>query len=97
MSEVERLIRYCKVDTQSDPDNENVTPSSEKQFDLAKMLKQELEELGLEDVTLDEHCYVYAWLPSNELCDKFNRIPVIPASNIFFKIVGSQQVGPKVP
>ena len=65
MSEVERLIRYCKVDTQSDPDNENVTPSSEKQFDLAKMLKQELEELGLEDVTLDEHCYVYAWLPSN--------------------------------
>ena len=65
MSEVERLIRYCKVDTQSDPDNENVTPSSEKQFNLAKMLKQELEELGLEDVTLDEHCYVYAWLPSN--------------------------------
>ena len=65
MSEVERLIRYCKVDTQSNPDNENVTPSSEKQFDLAKMLKQELEELGLEDVTLDEHCYVYAWLPSN--------------------------------
>ena len=53
MSEVERLIRYCKVDTQSDPDNENVTPSSEKQFNLAKMLKQELEELGLEDVTLD--------------------------------------------
>ena len=65
MSEVERLIRYCKVDTQSNPDNENVTPSSEKQFDLAKMLKQELEELGLENVTLDEHCYVYAWLPSN--------------------------------
>lgn len=65
MSAVERLIRYCKVDTQSDPTNESVTPSSEKEFDLAKILEKELKELDVKDVTLDEHCYVYGWLPSN--------------------------------
>ncbi len=65
MSAVERLIRYCKVDTQSDPENESVTPSSEKEFDLARILEKELKELDVQDVTLDEHCYVYGWLPSN--------------------------------
>lgn len=65
MSVVERLIRYCKVDTQSDPENESVTPSSEKEFDLARILEKELKELDVQDVTLDEHCYVYGWLPSN--------------------------------
>jgi tripeptide aminopeptidase len=65
MSAEERLIRYCKVDTQSDPNNEQETPSTKKQFDLAKILEQELKELGLENVELDEHCYVYGWLPGN--------------------------------
>lgn len=65
MSAEERLIRYCQVDTQSDPSHEDVTPSSQKQFDLAKILKEELEELGLKEVVLDEHCYVYGKLPSN--------------------------------
>lgn len=61
----ERFIRYCRIDTQSDPNNEAATPSTEKQFELAKVLKAELEDLGLENVQLDEHCYVYGWLPSN--------------------------------
>ena len=61
----ERFIRYCRIDTQSDPNNDAVTPSTEKQFELAKVLKAELDELGLENVQLDEHCYVYGWLPSN--------------------------------
>lgn len=65
MSSEERLIRYCMIDTQSDPANEDVTPSTQKQFDLAKVLKAELEELGLSNVELDEHCYVYGKLPSN--------------------------------
>ena len=65
MSAVERLIRYCKVDTQSNPENESVTPSSEKELDLARILEKELKELDVQDVTLDEHCYVYGWLPSN--------------------------------
>ena len=66
MSAEERLVRYCKVDTQSDPKNDEETPSTKKQFDLAKILVEELKELGLENVTLDEHCYVYAWVPAND-------------------------------
>ena len=65
MSAEERLIRYRRVDTQSDPKNDGETPSTRKQFDLAKILEQELKELGLENVELDEHCYVYGWLPAN--------------------------------
>ena len=59
MSAAERLIRYCKIA------NEKETPSSKKQFDLANLLVEELKELGLQDVSVDEHCYVYAKLPSN--------------------------------
>lgn len=65
MGAKERLIRYCKVDTQSDPNNADVTPSTQKQFNLATILADELKELGLENVEVDSHCYVYGWLPSN--------------------------------
>ncbi len=66
MSAAEKLIRYCRIDTQSDPKNSGTVPSTEKQFDLARLLEKELKELGLQDVKLDEeHCYVYAKLPSN--------------------------------
>ena len=65
MSITERLIRYCRIDTQSDPKNSGTVPSTQKQFDLARLLKTELEEMGMSDVRLEEHCYVYAKLPSN--------------------------------
>ena len=61
----ERLMRYCRIDTQSDENNLEVTPSTEKQFDLARMLEKEMKEMGLSDVYLDEHCYVYGLLKSN--------------------------------
>ncbi|MBO7702929.1 MAG: peptidase T [Solobacterium sp.] len=61
---VERLIRYCRIDTQSDPKS-GTHPSTAKQFDLANLLVKELLELGLRDASVDEHCYVYAHLPSN--------------------------------
>ena len=65
MSIEERLIRYCRIDTQSDPLNSGVVPSTEKQFDLARLLVKELQEMGVEDACVDEHCYVYAHLASN--------------------------------
>ena len=65
MSAEEKLIRYCMIDTQSDPENENETPSTKKQFDLAYLLEKELKEIGMCNVETDEHCYVYAKLPSN--------------------------------
>ena len=60
-----RFLRYVKIHTTSNDENIGKTPSTERQFDLAKILRDELLELGLENVELEEHCYVYATLPSN--------------------------------
>ena len=57
-------MNYVKFDTQSD-ENTNVTPSTEKQRVFAEYLKKELEELGLEDIYLDDNSYLYATLPAN--------------------------------
>ncbi|MDB8822080.1 peptidase T [Peptostreptococcus anaerobius] len=59
-----RFLNYISIDTQSDPYSETV-PSTMKQFDLAKMLVKEMEDMGLEDVTLDDKCYIMAKLPAN--------------------------------
>ncbi|GEQ86738.1 peptidase T [Patiriisocius marinistellae] len=61
---IKRFISYVTVDTESDPES-NTTPSSAKQWDLAKALVEELKEIGLEDVTIDENAYIMATLPSN--------------------------------
>jgi tripeptide aminopeptidase len=59
-----RFISYVTIDTESDPNNP-AFPSTEKQWNLAKLLEKELIEIGLEDVELDENCYIMATLPSN--------------------------------
>lgn len=59
-----RLIRYAEIDTQSDPENEQC-PSTEKQWNLAQLLAKELEALGLQQVSIDDHAYVMATLPAN--------------------------------
>ena len=56
---VERFIRYAKIDTQAD-ENTGTTPSTEKQKNLSRLLVKELKELGLEDAYMDEHGIVYA-------------------------------------
>ncbi|MER1998391.1 MAG: peptidase T [Lysinibacillus sp.] len=61
---IERLVRYAKIDTQSDF-NSSTTPSTQKQFDLLHVLKDELASVGLTDITLDENGYLFATLPSN--------------------------------
>lgn len=61
---LEKFLRYIKIDTQSD-ENSETTPSTAKQFDLANLLKKEMEELGLSDISLDERCYLMATLPAN--------------------------------
>lgn len=60
----DRFLRYVRIDTQSDPESET-TPSTEKQWELARLLVKELEEMGMEEVTIDENAYVMATLPSN--------------------------------
>lgn len=61
---VERLSRYAQIDTQSDADSETV-PSTSKQWDLLKVLAEELKEIGLTDVDLDDKGYLFATLPKN--------------------------------
>lgn len=62
---LERFLKYISIDTQSDPESKT-SPSTSKQFDLAGLLVKELEGLGLEDISLDERCYVMARLAANE-------------------------------
>jgi tripeptide aminopeptidase len=59
----ERLIRYAQIDTQSDEDSTEY-PSTAKQLDLLRLLVDELNEIGLDDVAIDEHGYVTATLSS---------------------------------
>ena len=59
-----RFLKYISIDTQSDPNNPEF-PSTKKQWNLAKLLVEELKEIGMQDVSIDEHAYVMATLPSN--------------------------------
>ncbi|MBD0823923.1 peptidase T [Aestuariibaculum marinum] len=61
---INRFVSYVTVDTESDPKSET-TPSTEKQWDLANKLAEELKAIGMEDVTIDENAYIMATLPSN--------------------------------
>lgn len=60
----ERFIRYAQIDTQSNPEC-GQTPSTQKQFELARLLQKELLDLGCAEVRLTEQCYLYAKIPSN--------------------------------
>ena len=72
MNPLERFLRYVKFDTESD-ENTGTTPSTPGQLVLAKQIIKELEEIGLEDVSLDERSYIMATLPANTK----KEVPVI--------------------
>ena len=61
---LDRFISYISIDTQSDPESKS-TPSTEKQWILANKLAKELEEMGMQEVSIDENAYVMATLPAN--------------------------------
>lgn len=60
----DRFLSYVKIDTQSDESSKSC-PSSEKQWDLARKLVNELKEIGLEEISIDDHAYIMATLPTN--------------------------------
>ena len=60
----ERFVKYVQIDTTADPISTSF-PSSEKQKDLAKVLVQELLEIGIKDAEMDQYGYVYATIESN--------------------------------
>lgn len=63
-----RFIKYVKIWTTSNSSkaDEGIQPSTQRQFDLAHVLKDELIELGLENVQITPHCYVYAKLRASQ-------------------------------
>lgn len=84
-----RFLRYVQIDTQSDPESKK-HPSSDGQWNLAKVLKQELEAVGLTDVVLDQHCYVYATRPGSAgvrapaitLCAHLDTSPSVSGADV---------------
>lgn len=93
---LERFERYVRVDTQSDPHNEDETPSTACQHDLARLLADELRGLGCEDVTCTESAYVTASLPASAgaeglpalgLIAHMDTAPDAPASGVSPRVV----------
>ncbi len=92
MSDVlERFLRYVQVDSQSDPANMDVTPSTPRQHDMARVLADDLRAIGCVNVTADEHAYVTGTLPASSgsekcpalmLCAHVDSSPDAPAAGV---------------
>ena len=92
MSDVlERFMRYVQVDSQSDPDNMDETPSTPCQHEMARVLGEELRSIGCADVVVDEHAYVTGTLPAAAgaekcpalmLCAHIDSSPDAPAAGV---------------
>lgn len=86
---LERFLSYIKIDSQSNP-NSDATPSTEKQWNIANLLKKELESIGMQEVSIDDNAYIMATLPSNVkhevdtigFISHFDTSPDFKASNI---------------
>lgn len=92
MSDVlERFLRYVQVDSQSDEAHEDVTPSTPRQHKMARILGDELKNIGCTDVDVDEHAYVTASLPASSgsegvpalmLCAHIDTAPDAPGAGV---------------
>lgn len=90
MQAYERLIKYAKIYTTSDPKSET-TPSTKRQFDLANILVEEMKEIGIQEVRVDENCYVYGIIPATKgyedkysigLIAHMDTAPAAPGENV---------------
>ena len=87
----ERFMRYVQIDSQSDPEHDDVTPSTPRQHEMARYLGEELTSLGCTDVTVDEHAYVTGTFPASPdaqsapalmLCSHLDSVIDAPAAGI---------------
>lgn len=76
MRAYERLLNYVVIHTTSDEESETV-PSTKRQFDLAYMLKDEMEKLGIGDASVDGNCYVMGHIPASPGCEDKPKIGFI--------------------
>lgn len=91
---IDRFISYAIIDTESDSSSET-TPSTKKQWNLANKLVEELENIGMQEVTIDKNAYIMATLPSNVTHDvptigfiaHFDTTPDFTGANVKPRIV----------
>ncbi len=76
MRAYERLLNYVVIHTTSDEKSDTV-PSTKRQFDLANLLVKEMKELGIEDASVDENCYVLGHVPATKGCENAPKIGFI--------------------
>ena len=73
---LDRFLTYVRVYTPSD-ESSGTSPSTAYQFDLARLLEKEMEQMGLQDVYVDENCYVYGQIPASAGCEQAPAIGFI--------------------
>ena len=96
---LERFLKYIAIDTQSKDEVEKL-PSTEKQFNLARVLVQELKEMGAEVSLDDEHCYIYASIPATKegipaigFIAHMDTAPSLSGTNVKPRVVKNYQGG----
>lgn len=94
MRAYERMLNYVKVWTTSDSSSESV-PSTSRQFVLAKLLVEEMKELGIEDAHVDDKCYVYGTLPATKGYEDKSKLGFIAHLDTSEDISG-QNVKPQI-
>ncbi|HAO29780.1 MAG TPA: peptidase T [Treponema sp.] len=87
---LERFLRYVKVYTTSNSDSADAgnLPSTPQQKDLAKLLKEELSTLGLQDVQITPECYVYGFLPASDGYQKAETIALLAHMDTSEEVTG---------
>lgn len=95
MKASERLLKYAVIYTGSDEDHANQTPSTPEQMTLAQVLAEDMRDIGLTDVSVDAHAYVYGFLPATagrEQCPPIGFIAHIDIVNEF----GTSEIHPQI-
>ena len=88
---VGRFVTYAKIHTTSNEESETY-PSTERQFDLARILVEELQAVGLADAAVDDNCYVTASLPASPGCEKVPTIAFISHMDTYPEVSGENVV-----
>ncbi|MDD3794394.1 MAG: peptidase T, partial [Lachnospiraceae bacterium] len=76
MRAYERLLNYVKIHTTSDEESTSV-PTTQRQFDLAKLLVEEMKQMGVSKVRLEDNCYVYGRIPATKGYENKKKIGFI--------------------
>lgn len=95
MKASERLLKYAVIYTGSDEDHAEQTPSTPEQMTLAQVLAEDMRDIGLTDVSVDTHAYVYGFLPATagrEQCPPIGFIAHIDIVNEF----GTSEIHPQI-